>query len=204
MTYLLRTAAVRTNEPMLLFDFTGQSNGPIRSQSQTCYSRLREIVGSAYRELAEAGQFSVNPIQKRVFGRKGNDEEDFRFLEQHFGDLAIRMGYAQPRASRAPQKHFELQPDTLRALMLSILDHDAQSAVRFDKVCDQLNDTWGIIVGGSGTDAETLRQQGYFGFDEAHLQRNANAFAARLESLNLAVEPSDGLILCSRDIGEVL
>ena len=139
-----------------------------------------------------------------MFRRRGQDEDDFRFLEEHFGDLALRMGYAQPRASRVPQKHFELQPDTLRALMLSILDHNAQSAIRFDEVCDRLNDTWGIVVGGSGTDGETLRKQGYFGFDEAHLQRNANAFAARLESLNLAVEPSDGLILCSREIGEVL
>ena len=204
MTYLLRTAAVRTTEPVLLFDFVGPSNGPIRSQSQTCYSRLRETVGRAYRELADAGQFSASPIENGVFGRRGRDEDDFRFLEQHFGDLALRMGYAQPRASRVPQKHFELQPDTLRALMLSILDHDAQSAIRFDEVCDRLNETWGIVVGGCGTDAETLRQQGYFGFDEANLQRNAIALAARLESLNMAVEPSDGLILCSRDVGEVL
>lgn len=204
MTYLLRTAAVGRTEAVLLFDCTGSTNGAVRSQSQTCYSRLRETVGRAYGELADAGQFSVDPIQEKVFRMRDRDEDDFRFLEQHFGDLALRMGYAQPRASRVPQKHFELQPDTLRALMLSILDHDAQSAIRFDAVCDRLSDTWGIVVGGSGTDAETLRQQGYFGFDEADLQRNANAFAARLEDLNLAVEPSDGLILCSRDIGEVL
>lgn len=204
MTYLLRTAAVGRTEAVLLFDCTGSTNGPVRSQSQTCYSRLRETVGRAYGELANAGQFSVDPIQEKVFRMRDRDEADFRFLEQHFGDLALRMGYAQPRASRVPQKHFELQPDTLRALMLSILDHDSQSAIRFDAVCDRLSDTWGIVVGGSGTDAETLRQQGYFGFDEADLQRNANAFAARLEDLNLAVEPSDGLILCSRDIGEVL
>ena len=204
MTYLLRTAAVSTTEPLLLFDFVGPSNGPIWSQSQTCYSRLREIVGRAYRELAAAGQFSVNPIGSGVFQRRGSDEDDFRFLEQHFGDLALRMGYAQPRASSVPQKHFELQPDTLRALMLSILDHDAKSAIPFDEVCDGLNGIWGIVVGGSDNDAETLREQGYFGFDEAELQHNAHEFAARLESLNLAFEPSDGLILCSRDIGEVL
>ena len=59
-------------------------------------------------------------------------------------------------------------------------------------------------MGGSGTDSETLRQSGYFGFDEKDLQRNALAFAERLKGLNLAVEPSDGLVLCSRDIGEVL
>ena len=205
MSYLLRTAAVRATEPALLFDFVGRGDGPIRSQSQTCYSRLRETIGNAYRDMAAAGRFSVNPIENRVFARTGRqDEDDFRFLEQHFGDLALRMGYAQPRASSVPQKHFELQPDTLRTLMLSVLDHDAQSAITFEEVCCQLGNTWNIVIGGSARDAEKLRQQGYFGFDETHLQHNAAEFAARLESLNLAVEPSDGLILCSRDIGEVL
>ena len=205
MSYLLRAAAVRSSEPVLLFDFVGPSDGSIRSQSQTCYSRLRETVGRAYLDLADGGLFSVNPIKTGVFGRKGGpDEHDFRFLEEHFSDLALRMGYAQPRASRVSQKHFELQPDTLRALMLSILHRDAQDAITFDEVCDRLRNRWSIVVGGSGTDSETLRQHGYFGFDEADLQRNAAAFAGRLESLNLAVEPSDGLILCSREIGEVL
>ena len=205
MNYLLRTATVCSPAPILLFDFIGRRDGPIRSQSQTCYSRLRETIGQAYHNLAEAGRFSSNPIGNKLFERKGRpDEDDFRFLEEHFGDLALRMGYAQPRASSVPQKHFELQSDTLRALMLSILDHDARSAISFQEVCDRLGDTWGIVIGGSRGDAEKLRQQGYFGFDEKDLQRNAAGCAARLESLNLAVEPSDGLILCSRDVGEVL
>lgn len=205
MSYLLRTSPVRATEPVLLFDFVGRSDGPIRSQSQTCYSRLRGTLEHAYRDLADAGRFSVNPIKARVFARKGRrDEDDFHFLEQHFGDLALRMGYAQPRASSVPRKHFELQPDTLRALMLSILDRDVQSAITFEDVCDRLRAIWSIVIGGSGRDAERLRQQGYFGFDETNLQRNAEAFAGRLKSLNLAIEPSDGLILCSRDIGKVL
>ena len=204
MSYVLRTAAVEATEPVLLFDFLGMGDGPIRSQSQTCYSRVRDTVGHAYRKLADAGRFSINPIESGVFKKGLRNENDFRFLEQHFGDLALRMGYAQPRASRVPQKHFEFQPDTLRALMLSILDQDVHNAIRFDEVCDRLRDTWSIVIGGSDTDATLLRQQGYFGFDEVSLQHNAAAFAARLESLNLAVEPSDGLILCSKDVGAVL
>ena len=203
MSHLLRTAAVRTADPLLLFDFLGEKGGPVRSQSQACYARLREAVRSAYRDLADAGRFSTDPVAERVFARRNQEEEDdFRFLEQHFGDLALRMGYAQPRASRVPQKHFELQPDTLRTLMLSILDETA-SVIPFEEACTRLRSTWNIVVGGSGADPETLRQQGYFGFDEADLQRNAVAFADRLKGLNLAVEPSDGLVLCSRDVGEV-
>ena len=205
MSYVIKTTAVGRPEPFLLFDFVGQSDGPVRSQSQTCYSRLRENIGHAYRDLADAGRFSGNPIEDKVFARKGSQgENDFRFLEGHFGDLALRMGYAQPRASSVPQKHFELQSDTIRTLMLSILDHDVQNATSFEEVCDRLRNTWGIVIGGSGGDAAKLRQQGYFGFDETHLRRNAAGFAERLGSLNLAIEPSDGLILCSRDIGEVL
>ena len=205
MSYLLKTAAVRVAEPLLLFDFVGDKDGPIRTQSQTCYARLRETVRRSYREFAEAGRFEDDPIGAGTFARKNQpDEHDFRFLEEHFGTLALRMGYAQPRASRVSQKHFELQPDTLRALMLSVLPHDATDALRFDQLCAALRDTWNIVVGGSDADLEVLRDQGYFGFDEAHLQRNAVAFAERLKELNLAVEPSDGLVLCAKDIGETL
>ena len=204
MSYLLGTAAVRAADRILLFDFLGEKDGPVRSQSQTCYARLRETVRNAYRDLAAAGRFSTDPVADRVFARRNREEEDdFRFLEQHFGDLALRMGYAQPRASRVAQKHLELQPDTLRTLMLSILDREAARAITFEDVCVRLEETWSVVVGGAAADPETLRKQGYFGFDEADLQRNAVAFADRLKSLNLAVEPSDGLVLCSRDVGEV-
>ena len=205
MGHVLRTASIRAAEPLLLFDCVGDKDGPIRSQSRTCYARLRETVRGAYVDLAAEGRFSEDPVAGGVFARRNREgEDDFRFLEQHFGDLALRMGYAQPRASRVPQKHFDFQPDTLRALMLSILHHDAASAITFDDVCAELRSTWGIVVGGGGADSKVLRQQGYFGFDESDLQVNATAFANQLKDLNLAVEPSDGLVLCSRDVGEVL
>lgn len=206
MNYILRTAALDGGiDPLLLCDFLGEKEGPIRQQSQLCYARLRETVRRAYLNLADAGHFSKNWIADGLFAwRNREGENDFRFLEQHFGDLALRMGYAQPRASRVPQKHFELQPDTLRTLMLSILSHEAASAITFDELCERLRCTWSIVVGGHAKDYEILRRSGYFGFDEADLQHNADAFATRLESLNLAVAPSDGLVLCSREIGEVL
>ena len=206
ITYLLRTTAIQVADPIILFDFTGEQDGPMRAQSQTCYARLRETVRRAYLDLADTGQrFSESPIAHRVFARRNReDENDFRFLEQHFGDLALRMGYAQPRASRVPQKHFELQPDTLRALMLSILHTDATNALPLDDLCGRLRDTWRIVVGGASTDYETLRRHGYFGFDEGDLKSNAVAFADRLKGLHLAIEPSDGLVLCGKDIGDEL
>lgn len=200
MTYLLRMTAVHIADPLLLFDFVGDRDGRIRSQSQTCYARLRETVRRAYLALADIGHFSVDPVAQRVFARRNREEDDdFRFLEQHFGELALRMGYAQPRASGVPKKHFELQSDTLRTLVLSTLHDDEE--ITFDDLCDRLRNTWKVVGGGS-TDYEILRQQGYFGFDETDLERNAIAFADRLKDLNLAVEPSDGLVLCAMDIGD--
>ena len=88
----------------------------------------------------------------------------------------------------------------LRTLVLSTL-HDATKEITFDDLCDRLRSTWSVVGGGS-TDYEILRHQGYFGFDETDLERNAIAFADRLKDLNLAVEPSDGLVLCAMDIGD--
>ena len=206
MSYLLKTASPGTSQrPLMLFDFTGERNGRIRAQSQACYARLRETVRRSYTEFAAAGRFDSDPIAARLFSPRTRPEDtDFRFLEWHFHELALRMGYIQPRGSRVPQKHFELQPDTLRVLMLSILDADAGNAIDLDEACERLRDTWRAVVGALGTDLEALRDQDYFGFDEEDLRHNTAAFSQHLKSLNMAFEPSDGLVLCSTDIGDVL
>ena len=206
MSYMLKTASPGQSEtPLMFFDFMGERNGRIRSQSQACYARLRETVRRSYSEFAASGRFDPDPIAEGLFSPKTRPEDtDFRFLETHFSDLALRMGYIQPRASRVPQKHFELQPDTLRVLMLSILDSDARNAITLDEVCQRLRETWSVVVGALGNDLEALRDQDYFGFDEEDLRHNTAVFSQHLKSLNMAFEPSDGLVLCSTDIGEVL
>ena len=148
---MLKTAANRhSGRPLLLFDFTGRKEGRIRSQSQACYARLRETVHRSYREFATCGRFDPDPIAAGLFSpKKRPDEIDFKFLEEHFNDLALRMGYIQPRASQVPLKHFELQPDTLRVLMLSVLDMEAGNAIPLDDVCERLGETWSVVVGGS-------------------------------------------------------
>ena len=206
MSYMLKTAAPEQAEtPLMFFDFMGERDGRIRSQSQACYARLRETVRRSYSEFAATSRFDPDPIAKGLFSPKTRPEDtDFKFLETHFSDLALRMGYIQPRASRVPQKHFELQPDTLRVLMLSILDVDAGNAITLDDVCERLGETWSVVVGALGSDLEALQNQDYFGFDEEDLRHNTAEFSEHLKSLNMAFEPSDGLVLCSTDIGEVL
>jgi hypothetical protein len=196
--------------PAFLFDFSGVKDGPTRLQSKACYARLPETVGRSYLQFAAAGRFDPNPIAARIFNRKNkrgevqDDEFDFAFLEQQFSDMGVRIGFAQPRASRVPEKHFELQPDTLRVLMLSLLPAKRSEAITVDKVYTGLIETWGIVVGGNPDDIGRLRAQGYFGLDEQDLHSNAVAFVERLKILNLAVEPSDGLVLCATDVGGIL
>ena len=206
MSYLLKMASAdRTGTPLMFFDFMDDRNGRIRSQSQACYARLRETVRRSYSEFAASGRFDPDPIGQKLFSPKTRPEDtDFAFLETHFSDLALRMGYIQPRASQVRLKHFEFQPDTLRVLMLSILDVDAGNAITLDEVCGRLGETWSVMVGALGSDLEALRDQDYFGFDEEDLRHNTTAFSEHLKSLNMAFEPSDGLVLCSTDIGEVL
>ena len=211
MNYLTKTATDEAfGPPRMFFDFSGEKDTRTRLQSKVCYARLRETVGQAYRRFAAAGRFDPDPIAERVFNkraRKGqvlDDDYDFAFLETHFSDLALRMGYAQPRASRVNEKHLELQPDTLRVLMLSVLCENPHDALPLEDVCARLANTWGVIVGGRHKDLSSLRNHGYFGFDEEDLRANAAAFISCLKSLNLAAEPSDGLVLCSTAVGGIL
>ena len=206
MRYLLKTSSHPKSEaPLMFFDFVGEKYGRVRAQSQACYARLRETVRRSYSEFAAAGRFDSDPIAEGLFSRQTEIEDtDFRFLEDHFNDFALRMGYVQPRTSRVQQKHFEIQHDTLRVLMLSILDSDASITITLDEVCKRLCETWGVMTGALGDDLEALRRQDYFGFDEEDLRQNSDAFSQELKNLNMAFEPSDGLVLCSTDIGEAL
>ena len=199
MNYLTKTAQVKPNKmPIIFFDFSGKKKSHTRLLSQECYSHLRTTIGNFYRLLPD---IENHLFKKRHKNQVLSEDYDFTFLETHFSDLALRMGYAQPRASQVKGKHLELQPDTLRTLMLSVLPKDPNEAITFENLCDCLSNTWGVVVGGRHQDVSTLREHGYHEYDEEDLRENAAAFVALLKSLNLAIEPSDGLVLCSIDAG---
>lgn len=135
----------------------------------------------------------------KIFAGKSaaGGQPDFKFLEEHDSDLAVRIGFAQPRAHQARRKHFELQPDTTRMLLLSVITPD-NPLVTFEDVAAALRDIWGVSFGGCEDDLNTLRNNGYEGLDDdADLEPNRNAFVDLLKRLNLATEPSDGLVLCA-------
>lgn len=205
--YMQRLCRADFRIPILLMDFTGGQNRRARSMSRNCYSRLRDMFFRSYFELREAGRldFDDEIFHPKSSGKKksvDNDDGslpkglDFKFLEQHYSDLAVRIGFAQPRAEQVRQKHFELQPDTARLLLWSVLE--AQEITKSEEVATRLRKIWGICFGGSENDQAILRESGYAGLDQDEdLQPNADAFVGLLKRLNLAIEPSDGLVLCT-------
>jgi len=207
LSYLIKRSSPGSGrEPVVFFDFLEQKQGRTRIQSKACYARLRGLVGQAYERHFGAGTLSFDPLSDGTFvkGNNGSNQPDFAFLEQHFSDLALRVGYAQPRANRVNDKHFELQPDTLRVLALSLLDGSLHDALPLDDFCRRLREEWSILVGANPSDLQLLRDHGYFGLDEEDLRANSRALAERLKGLNLAVEPSDGLVLCATRVEAIV
>ena len=88
-------------------------------------------------------------------------------------------------------------------LLLSVITSD-NPLVTFEDVARALRQVWGVSLGGCDNDLANLRQHGYEGLDEdADLEPNRDAFVELLKRLNLATEPSDGLVLCAVDSEEL-
>lgn len=198
--YLHKRAAkahgLKSETPLLVMDFLGNKNARLRAASRLCFARQRGLFFESYRALRDAGAVDFD---EQIFAGKpaAGGQPDFKFLEEHYSYLALRIGFAQPRASQARRKHFELQPDTARMLLLSVIMPD-NPLVTFEDVAAALRDVWGVWLGGCDNDLATLRQHGYEGLDEdADLEPNRDAFVDLLKRLNLATEPSDGLVLCA-------
>jgi len=173
--------------PLMFMDFLREKNSRVRDQSCLSYARQREKVCTSYDSMVEDGIITyTEPIDNKIK----------KSLEQHFSDLALRIGFVQPRAFSVRQKHFELHPDSLKVLMFSIL-HNGE-IVTLDVAAKRLFDTWGICMGCLDQDYRILRSQGYSNLDEDEdLEPNCKEFKDLLIRINLASEPSDGLTLCS-------
>jgi hypothetical protein len=180
--------------PLFLMDFLGGSNPRLRAASRLSFARQRGLVFESYKAFRAR---KVVEFLDTDFSPKRGGSADFSFLEQHYSDLAVRIGFAQPRAFQARRKHFELQPDTARLLVQSVIS-PTQPLIRVEEVADALRKVWGVSFGGCDDDIAVLGDYGHTGFDEDDdLKPNREAFVDLLKQLNLAAEPSDGLVLCA-------
>jgi hypothetical protein len=177
--------------PLLFMDFLGNNNKRVRSQSCSSYARQRERFYKSYKILYDKGDLDCSDEEFEEIEKYG-----FKILEQHYTDLAVRIGFSQPRASQVRKKHFELHTDTIKVLIKTILhDHEVST---LEDMAKKLRKIWGICLGCCSDDQELLNENGYTGLDEDEdLQPNCEAFKELLKKMNLAGEPSDGLILCS-------
>ena len=96
--------------PLFLMDFLGGSNPRLRAASRLSFARQRGLVFESYKAFRAR---KVVEFLDTDFSPKRGGSADFSFLEDHYRDLAVRIGFAQPRAFQARRKHFELQPDII-------------------------------------------------------------------------------------------
>lgn len=206
--YIQKISNSEKNMPLMFMDFNGGENSRTRTLSRNCFSRQRDWFCRSYETQRENGCIDYD---NSVFEPKDNNKNnpdieqipDFKFLEQHFHYISLRIGFAQPRANRVHQKHFELQPETIRILMGSILE--TEKVIELEEMSSLLRKTWGICYGGCHDDIILLNNNGYSGLDyDEDLKPNRNKFSVLLQRLNLAIEPSDGLVLCANNPEELL
>ena len=87
----------RAGNPLLFMDFMGGKNKRLRSVSRNSFSRQREIFFGSYQFLRDRGLLLCDDEDFKLFTAS---KDGFKFLDQHFSDLAVRIGFAQPRAPK--------------------------------------------------------------------------------------------------------
>jgi len=198
--YDIKVSNFGKNSHLLLMDFLGGKNKRVRASSQNSFSLQREKYYQSYSNLREE---RLLDFEDSIFIRSPKKGPDFSFLDEHFLDLSVRIGFAQPRAMQVRRKHFELQPDTARILLMSIIPRN--EIVPFDRIASDLRDVWGICIGSCPDDQNLLQDHGFIGLDhDTDLEPNSSAFIELLKKLNLAIEPSDGLVLCAPNPEDLL
>jgi hypothetical protein len=195
--YLLKVSTPTEQRPTLFMDFSDRAGSRLRAQSRWCYNRHYNNVLELYQRWNENGRYDIDIEEAGVFakknGKKASGVSDYTFLAEHYLEVAVRMGFAQPR-SGSTYKHFELQPDTLRTMLLSVIPPGGVEEI--SSVAPHLRETWGLVFGGCPDDRSYLREDGYSGIDEEDLFGVDRAGFIRLaKKLNMASEPSDGLVL---------
>lgn len=186
------------NGPVLVVpDFTGDSSSRMRAQARACFVRQQALFGSILqRRLEECGGASIF-TEEQAEAIRAADVSKVSDFEEHLNDFALRLGWLQPRAG-STAKHFEILPDTLKVLIMSVLDPG--EVIVLEELGERLLGSWHLCLGLRPDDHALLRDNGYSPLDlDADLRQNRETFKRRLVSLGLAVEPSDGLVLVSMD-----
>lgn len=196
--YMMKRGAA---DPLLLMDALQGSNPRIRAQSRASYARQLDLFSASYdRQWERQPSRSSFGDDWAIFASSADARQN---LDNHFRDLGVRIGFVQPRAPSATRKHIEIQADTLRVLVLSLIGRG--QIIPLSELARALRATWCICVGADAEDVQCLRAQRFGPLDsDEDLQPNAASFQALLVRLGVAVEPSDGLTLCAVDAEDLI
>lgn len=195
--YMMKRGA---SEPLLLIDALQGGNLRIRAQSRASYARQLDLFSASYDRQWNGQPTTLSADDWNVFAISADARQN---LDNHFRDLGVRIGFVQPRAPSATRKHIEIQADTLRVLVLSLIAPG--QIMTLPELARALRTTWCVCVGADAEDAKLLRAQRFGPLDsDEDLQPNAASFQALLVRLGLAVEPSDGLTLCAIDAEDLI
>lgn len=180
-------------DSVLFCDFAGDYQPRLRVQSKACYSRHLGLFGRSLKLWMTQPGSQVSDSDNGVY--ESGETLIIKSLEEHFRDFSERSGWAQPRSGTA-QKYFRPQPDTMRVLLMSVIEDGEICTI--DEVAERLASRWHLFFGLLPSDHAVLRNHGYSPLDEdADLRANREAFKNLAISLGLAWEPSDGLVLFS-------
>ena len=186
---------ITTAKDTLFFsDFIGESKPRVRAQATACYARQIGLFGRSLKIwLNENPHFIVDQEYRDLFEK--TDASMSKELEDHFRDFSERIGWVQPRSGTS-NKYFRAVPDTMRVLLLSILNED--EVITIAELAEKLRIHWRLVFGLLPEDHEILRKNGYTPLDEdTDLRANRAAFIQLAKHLGFAWEPSDGLVLFS-------
>lgn len=180
-------------DSVLFCDFAGDMRPRLRAQSSACYSRHLGLFGRSLKLWLDQSPTRISESDLAAYDQM--EAKINKDLEDHFRDFAVRIGWAQPRSGTA-QKYFRPQPDTMRILLMSVLEEG--EICTMDEVAKRLESQWCLVFGLLPSDHAVLRRHGYSPLDEdADLRTNRESFKHLATSLGLAWEPSDGLVLFS-------
>jgi hypothetical protein len=181
------------SDTILFADFAGASRPRVSDQAAACYARHLGLFGRSLHLWLETANDEVSDDDRLAFELM--EPKITKALEDHFRELSVRIGWVQPRSGTA-NKYFRPQPDTIRVLLMSILNRDEVATM--DEVAERLRNNWRLVFGLLASDHAVLRKRGYAPLDEdTDLRANRQAFKHLAIHLGLAWEPSDGLVLFS-------
>ena len=133
---------VNCEKTVFFCDFSGDTKSRLRAKSAACYSRQLGLFGRSLHLWIENDPSVLNSDEREVFTKLG--ERVVQDLEEHFRDFSVRIGWAQPRTGTSV-KYFRPQPDTMRVLLMSVLEPD--EVCTMDEIADRLRKHWNLVFG---------------------------------------------------------